>query len=111
MRVSLVRLLTAVAIAVAVASPASAADAGRVPLATGWAIQSSASVAAKGDAISRPGFSTGGWHAAMVPGTVFGALVAEGRFPDVYTGTNLRSVPGVTYPIGAQFANLPVPAN
>jgi len=111
MRASLVHLLTAAAIAVAIASPVEAADAGRVPLATGWAIQSSASVAAKGDAISRVGFPTSGWHPATVPGTVFGALVEEGQFPDIYKGTNLRKVPGVSYPIGAQFANLPMPAD
>src|SRR5690349_2090593 len=49
----------------------------RLPLATGWAIQSSAAVRAAGDAISQPGFSTSGWHAAAVPGTIVGALVDE----------------------------------
>ncbi|OLE81729.1 MAG: hypothetical protein AUF76_12160 [Acidobacteria bacterium 13_1_20CM_2_65_9] len=83
----------------------------RMPLASGWRIQSSAATNAKGDAISQPGFRTDGWHSATVPGTVVGALVAEGRFPNPYTGMNLRAIPGTTYPIGAQFALLPIPAD
>src|SRR5438034_1147851 len=82
----------------------SGAEAVRIPLASGWAIQSSAAVAAGGDAVSRPGFSVEGWHPASVPGTVVGALVDEGRFPNPYAGMNLRAMPGTTYPIGGQFA-------
>ena len=93
------------------ASSAPAADSLRIPLATGWAIQSSASVAAAGETLSRPGFATNGWHSARVPGTVVGALVEEGRYPDLFVGMNLRSLPGMTYPIGAQFSNLPMPAD
>src|SRR5438477_11353770 len=94
---------------IAAAIPWTAAAQTRVPLASGWRIQSSAAVPAKGDAISRPGFATAGWHPATVPGTVFGALVEEGQFPNLFVGMNLRSVPGTTYPIGAQFANLAMP--
>jgi exo-1,4-beta-D-glucosaminidase len=83
----------------------------RAPLASGWAIESSAAVKASGEAISRPGFSTAGWHAATVPGTIVGALVEEGRFPNPFFGMNLRSIPGTTYPIGEQFALLPMPAD
>jgi exo-1,4-beta-D-glucosaminidase len=111
MRASIVNVTAAAAALAVLASSAFAADASRVPLATGWSIQSSASVSAGGDAISRVGFSATGWHAASVPGTVFAALVEEGQFPNLFTGTNLRTVPGVTYPIGAQFANLPMPAS
>jgi exo-1,4-beta-D-glucosaminidase len=94
----------------ALSSTASHAESWRMPLASGWAIQSSAAVAPAGDAISRPGFSTDGWHAATVPGTIVGALVEEGRYPNPYTGMNLRAIPGTTYPVGAQFALLPIPA-
>jgi exo-1,4-beta-D-glucosaminidase len=110
MRASIVHVTAALAIGAVCASRASAAEAIRVPLASGWSIQSSASVQSGGDAISRVGFSTGGWHAATVPGTVFGALVEQGQFPNITTGMNLRNAPGTTYPIGAQFANLPMPA-
>ena len=88
----------------ALSSTASHAESLRMPLASGWAIQSSAAVAPAGDAISRPGFSTDGWHAATVPGTIVGALVEDGRYPNPYTGMNLRAIPGTTYPVGAQFA-------
>jgi hypothetical protein len=80
-----------------------------MPLASEWEIQSSATIRLKGDAISRPGFSTTGWHSATVPGTVVGALIEQRRYPDPYTGMNLRAIPGTTYPIGAQFALLPIP--
>src|SRR5262249_23767597 len=61
------------------------------------------------DVVSRPGFSTRGWHTATVPSTVVAALVGEGRFPDPYTAMNLRAMPGTTYPIAANFAKLPMP--
>jgi exo-1,4-beta-D-glucosaminidase len=94
---------------IALLPSASLADSLRVPLASGWAIQSSASVTVQGEVISRPEFSPAGWHDAAVPGTIVGALVEEGRDSDPYTGMNLRALPGTTYPIGAQFALLPMP--
>ena len=66
-------------------------------------LQSSCSVKARGEQISRPGFRTAGWHAVTVPSTVVAALVADGTFPDPYFGDNLRSIPGTTYPIWEEF--------
>jgi exo-1,4-beta-D-glucosaminidase len=40
---------------------------------------------------------------------VVAALVADGTYPDPDFGMNLRKIPGTTYPIGANFANLPMP--
>jgi exo-1,4-beta-D-glucosaminidase len=94
----------------ALCASVSAAQTVRIPLDAGWKIQSSAATAAKGDAISRAGFATDGWHPAAVPGTVVGALVEEGEFPNPFVGMNLRAMPGTTYPVGAQFALLPMPA-
>src|SRR5437660_324112 len=111
MRPWLVRVWTVGSVSAAVVSMASAAESPRVPLDSGWAVQSSAVVAASGDAVSRPGFSAAGWYAATVPGTIVGALVQDGQFPDLFVGTNLRQLPGVTYPIGAQFSNLPMSAD
>ncbi len=51
------------------------------------------------------------WHPATVPTTVFSALVAAGVYPDPYFGTNLRSAPGVSYNIGFNFSNAPMPAD
>ncbi|PYR75004.1 MAG: glycosyl hydrolase family 2 [Acidobacteria bacterium] len=88
-----------------------AAGGDRIRLATGWHLQSSADVKLDGGALSRPGVDVKGWHPAMVPSTVFAALVAAGRYPDPYFGMNLRSVPGVSYAIGGQFANMEMPAD
>jgi len=82
---------------------------GRLSLASGWQLQSSCAMQASGDQISTPGFSAARWHAATVPSTVLAALVADGTYPDPDYGMNLRKIPGTTYPIGANFANLPMP--
>jgi exo-1,4-beta-D-glucosaminidase len=81
----------------------------RIPLQTDWALQSSASVRAAGEAISQPGFRADGWHRITVPNTVVGALVENGHLPDPYFGMNLRQLPGTTYPIGERFTLLPMP--
>jgi exo-1,4-beta-D-glucosaminidase len=81
----------------------------RLDLREGWAIQSSAKVAASGEAVSRPGFATAGWHRATVPTTVVSALVADGTYRDPYYGTNVREIPGATYKVGTNFSNVPMP--
>lgn len=92
------------------------ADAGRVTwevasrqLTAGWQIQSSAEAIEPGETISRASYVPQGWHGATVPTTVFAALVAGGVYPDPFFGTNLRSVPGVSYPVGDNFSNYDVP--
>jgi exo-1,4-beta-D-glucosaminidase len=75
-----------------------------------WALQSSFSLKARGAEISARGFKTTGWHRTEVPSTVVAALVADKTFLDPYFGVNLRSLPGMNYPIGAMFSNLPMPA-
>jgi exo-1,4-beta-D-glucosaminidase len=86
-----------------------AEDAGQVALRAGWRLESAARVDATGEAISKSGFDTSGWHAITVPNTVVGALVENGTYGDPYTGMNLRSIPGTTYPIGERFTLLPMP--
>jgi len=83
----------------------------RLELREGWAIQSSAKVTPGGEAVSRPGFATSGWHRATVPTTVVSALVADGTFPDPYHGMNLRTFPGTSYEVGTNFSNVPMPAD
>jgi exo-1,4-beta-D-glucosaminidase len=91
-------------------TPASAAGS-RIDLAKGWSIQSSAKVAEKGDVLSTPKFRAAGWYESAVPTTVVAALVRNKVYPDPYFGMNLRSIPGTTYNIGANFSNLPMPAD
>jgi exo-1,4-beta-D-glucosaminidase len=64
-----------------------------------WAIQSSADVRENGAAISTVGFDASQWYPAKVPSTVLSALVEQHVYPDPYTGMNLRSIPGTSYPI------------
>ena len=74
-----------------------------------WFIQSSAEVHAEGAAISTAGFRSSGWYPAVVPTTVLGALVEDKVYPDPYSGMNLRSIPGTTYPVFEDFSNIMMP--
>ncbi|HYL97400.1 MAG TPA: hypothetical protein VEZ90_00480, partial [Blastocatellia bacterium] len=78
----------------------------KLVLREGWALQTSAKVEAKGEVISTPQFAPKGWHEATVPTTVVAALVKDKTLADPFPGMNLRSFPGVTYPIGANFSNI-----
>lgn len=89
---------------------AAAADR-RVDLADGWRIESSAKAGAAGDAVSRAGFDASSWTPARVPATVIAAQVAAGKFGDPFAGMNLRAIPGTSYPVSENFANLPIPAD
>ncbi len=105
-----IRYCTVCLLTVAATAPA-AAQTARVSLDQGWTLQSSSKVTQPGDVLSRPGVDVAGWYKTSVPATVVAALVKSGEFPDPYFGMNLRSIPGTTYPVGAQFANLPMPAD
>jgi exo-1,4-beta-D-glucosaminidase len=87
---------------------AGAAPGERQVLHEGWSLQSSEKVADGGEVISRPGFATTGWPQVTVPNTVVGALVENGTYPDPFFGMNLRSLPGMTYPIAKNFSLLPM---
>lgn len=98
------------------AAASSGSDTGNPPgsrfaLRAGWEIQSSCKMehGVTGARISEAAFHPSGWHAATVPTTVVAALVADKTYPDPYTGMNLRSIPGTTYPIGANFSKLEMP--
>lgn len=71
----------------------------------GWMIQSSAKAGVDGAAISSSGYDAAGWYRSTVPSTVVGTLVDDGVYPDPFFGMNFRALPGVTYPIGANFVH------
>jgi exo-1,4-beta-D-glucosaminidase len=77
-------------------------------LEAGWLLQSSASVGVDGAKISASTYPATGWHRATVPSTVVGTLVEDGVYPDPFFGMNLRALPGMTYPVGRNFARLPM---
>jgi len=81
-----------------------------ITLQDGWAVQSSAKVSGGGEQVSSPGFDASGWYKTTAPKTVFAVLVENGVYKDPYFGMNLRSIPGIEYPIGGQLANLDMPA-
>ncbi len=80
-----------------------------IPLAEGWSLQSSTKVTAAGEAISVASFHPDDWMNADVPTTVVAAQVKNKVFPDPLFGMNLRHYPGVSYPIGFNFSNIPMP--
>ncbi len=80
----------------------------KLALRDGWSIQTSAKVEAKGEVISTPQFAPKGWHEGTVPTTVVAALVKDKTFADPLFGTNLRDYPGMNYPIGGNFSDIPM---
>ena len=101
-------LIPFVSLAVAAAQP-SLPPAPTVPLRDGWALQSSAKVTATGEAISSISFQAKDWLRAEVPTTVVAAQVKSGLLPDPFYGMNLRQYPGIGYPVGFNFSNIPMP--
>jgi len=80
-----------------------------LPLRDGWSLQSSAKVTAGGETISTASFPTTGWMEAEVPTTVVAAQVKTGLLSDPFFGMNIRQYPGVSYPVGTNFSNIPMP--
>ncbi|HEY2118307.1 MAG TPA: glycoside hydrolase family 2 protein [Candidatus Acidoferrum sp.] len=83
----------------------------QITLRDGWEVQSSSKVKGDGDKVSVEGFDTKGWYKTSAPKTVFAVLVENGVYKEPYFGMNLRTIPGIEYPIGGQFANLDMPAD
>src|SRR3974390_117669 len=83
----------------------------RLPLTSGWALQSSAKVNGTGESISNTDYSVAGWISAEVPTTVVAAQVKKGLLPDPFFGMNLGQYPGVESPIGHNFSEKAMPAN
>lgn len=82
---------------------------GSLRLESGWRLQSSCRVQAKGNVISTTKFDPKGWNAAVVPGGVVANLVRDKVYPEPYYGMNLRKIPGTTYRIATIFTNQPMP--
>ena len=71
----------------------------------GWQLQSTATASAPASRISRPGFSAASWlhvrtDAAGAVGTEVGALVQNGRCPNVFFSTNMRTCFGFMSQLG-----------
>src|SRR2546423_14656844 len=62
----------------------------------GWKVLSSATATQSGQQISAPGFNTGGWLSVApddsgAPGTEIAALLQNGKGPNVFFATNMKS--------------------
>ena len=79
-----------------------------ITLHDGWSLQSSCKVEKAGEVISTPKFLASGWYRVSVPTTVVSALVKQKVYPDPEFGMNLRTLPGMNYPIGSNFSNIPM---
>lgn len=64
----------------------------KINLATNWYIQSSDSIEGKGDFVSSSQQSIENWYRATVPSTVMGVLTANGVFPDIFVGANIKDI-------------------
>jgi exo-1,4-beta-D-glucosaminidase len=91
--------------------PAAHRTGGAISLSDGWNLQSSSKVEQKGEVLSTLRFRPRGWYAVAVPTTVVAALVKQKIYPDPDFGMNLRSLPGVAYPVGSNFSNIAMPAD
>ncbi len=74
----------------------------------GWQVQSACKLQAAGESISTAKYHPDGWYATTVPATVLTVQMGAGVYKNPYFGTNLRDIPGTTYPIGHNFADLPM---
>ena len=74
----------------------------RVPLRTGWRLQSSTQVGENGDVLSTGAFIPRGWFPATVPTTVLNALVKDGVYPDPRIGLNNFSIPDASDEFNAE---------
>lgn len=79
-----------------------------IVLRDGWSLQSSRKVDKSGEVVSTPKFAPAGWYRVSVPTTVVAAMVKQKVYPDPYYAMNLRKLPGMDYPIGANFSNIPM---
>src|SRR5882762_5289746 len=95
-------------IALAQPAPNPVAKTSKLSLTDGWALQSSSKVDQSGEVLSKSAFQTKNWYQVNLPTTVVSALVKRKVLPDPFFGMNLRQFPGVTYPIGANFSNIPM---
>ncbi len=110
LRIAACLALISLSISIVTSDSVAAEPSSKFKLSSGWTIQSSAKVQANGEVISTKAFVPSGWHRATVPSTVVGNLVENKVYPDPFFGMNLRSMPGMDYPIGVNFSNRPMSA-
>ncbi|HUB27195.1 MAG TPA: hypothetical protein VL992_17355, partial [Tepidisphaeraceae bacterium] len=71
------------------ASPSLVAE---IPFSDGWMIQSSTTMTESGFVLSQAGYAGANWTNVSVPTTVLAGLVADGQYPDLFHGDNLKQI-------------------
>src|SRR3954452_2637313 len=69
-----------------------AGTAGAAAVINGWQIRDSAQVSDSGPAISAPDYGATGWLPVSGRSTVMAGLLQNGKYPDIFTSTNLKNV-------------------
>jgi exo-1,4-beta-D-glucosaminidase len=77
----------------------------------GWTLESGCHLTATGAEIASVAYKPTHADRISVPSTVLAAQVVSGEFPDPFFAMNLRKIPGMDYPLGGNFSNLPMPAD
>ncbi|WP_371417118.1 sugar-binding domain-containing protein [Granulicella sp. S156] len=95
-------------VGLSLASASTIGDTRNTNLDQGWQLHSGCDLNTSGSTIASTSFSPVRWLDTSVPSTVLAAQVAAGQYKDPYVARNLRAIPGTDYPIGANFANLPM---
>ncbi|MER5727353.1 exo-beta-D-glucosaminidase [Streptomyces sp. NPDC002138] len=72
---------------------------GRTTALSGYAIQSTAKVADRAEAVSRPGYPAVGWYPAGPRSTVLAALLAAGVHPDPFYSTHQKRIPAADFAV------------
>jgi mannosylglycoprotein endo-beta-mannosidase len=62
---------------------------------TGWKCQAIGKIRATANQLSQPGYATGDWLPATVPGTVLTTLINDHLAPDPFYGLNNREIPDI----------------
>jgi hypothetical protein len=62
----------------------------------GWEMADALTVSASPEQLSRPGFDTGSWYDATVPGTALTTLVQQGVYPDPLHALNNMLIPDLS---------------
>jgi mannosylglycoprotein endo-beta-mannosidase len=69
---------------------------------SGWQMEKAGNVHEGGAAISQPGFNTGSWTNATVPGTILTSQINNKQVPDPFYGMNNEQIPDI-YKVGRDY--------
>ncbi len=81
----------------------------RKALKEGWRMASSNLVSDSAERICSADYDASEWYRISMPSSVVAGLVKNGVYKDIFRDKNLRSLPGMGYPIGSSFTDFDMP--